>query len=226
MSKRVTVAMAMVGIGVGLILGPLLAGPADAQYTTFPPSQSVPTIIGNENIYITGLDGAIWYTSVDPGGANGNVTTGNSSSPFDIAAEDGCPLACTGFVQVSGANGLLAACATTGDTCVNIWVMFPGAGTFTSGPQAFDNSPFCTNSHNIMATGTNNAPWWTVFDAHQSGTATAMDTSCPPGNPFHNAGEDQNSTSVIGGGTGFVNQSLFNTACTFPNICVGIYKSL
>ncbi len=84
MMKKVTMAMAMVGIGVGLILGLLLARPADAT-TTKTPSESAGTFTTNRNIYILGEDGGFWYTSVDPGGGNTDVTTGNgtTANPFD-----------------------------------------------------------------------------------------------------------------------------------------------
>lgn len=199
MTKRVTVTIRMVWIGVGLVLGLLLAGPADAQ-TTLSPSLPVETSYGNQNIYIVGLDGAMWYTSMDPGGMNQHVKTGNgpTANPFDnaLTVEAGCPL-CTGFVDVMS---LMTACDATGDTCTGIWVKFPGPGSFKSPPVA-TASP-CTNSHNITAVGLSNTLWMTLFDANQFGTATSMDPGCPSGSPFWSAGEAQSSGGATG--TGFV----------------------
>lgn len=224
MSNRMTAAMAMVGIGVGLALGLFLAGPADAQYTTFPMSPPAPTAYGNENFYITGMDGGIWYTSHDPGGLNQHVKTGNDANPFDhpLAVEAGCPSGCTGFVQTSGANSLIAVCAATGNICVDKWVRVPGPGTFMSGPLVF-NSP-CPNSHNIFALGQNSAFWYTLFDGQGLATATQMDGGCASGNPFISAGEDMPTGST---GTGFVKLSGPNSlqaACIGPNICFGPWK--
>lgn len=221
MTKRVTVMIRMVWIGVGLVLGLLLAGPADAQ-TNFPPSLPVETSYGNQNIYIVGLDGAMWYTSMDPGGANMHVKTGNgpTSNPFDdaLTVEAGCPGTCTGFVDVVS---LANSCAAY--TCSGIWVKFPGSGSFISPPVAIANNPICTNSTNIIAVGADSNVWMTLFDANQFGTATSMDPNCPPGAPFSAAKENQSSGGATG--TGFVNLVSMNTACNAGGYtCVGIWK--
>lgn len=226
MSKRMTAAMAMVGIGVGLALGLFLVGPADAQYTNFPISNPAPTAYGNENWYITGMDGGIWYTSHDPGGLNGHVKTGNDANPFDSPGlvEDGCPSNCTGFAKTSSVNGLMGVCAATGNICVDKWVRVPGPGSFASGPLVF-NSP-CPNSHNIFALGQNNAFWYTLFDGQGLATPTSMDSGCAPGNPFAIAGEDPG-PGAPPTGTGFVKQvgpNSLQVACTGPNVCVGPWK--
>lgn len=211
----VAVSIALVSLAVSLLL---LAAPADAQWTNFPPSQPQPTLNGNMITYMTGLDGGIWYTVEDPGGLNKNVATGNNpNNPFDIASEAGCPNACTGVVSKTS---LATACAAVGVTCVDKWVRFPGSGSFLAGPQATNNGPLCLNSHTIKVLGQNGIYWWTLFDAHQAGTATTIDSSCPSGNPFKTAGEAQ----LGGSGIGFVNQSLFQNACSSTSsICYGIW---
>lgn len=208
----------------GLALAAFLVVPQAQAITTKAVAANAQSLNANYT-FILGEDGGVWYTvtTVDP--ANRTLRIGNANNPFNAITTNVRGL-------VSSAT-LSTNCGLSGFTCSGIFAKIPGAGAFQSNPIVVANAPYVSGAggiggvgvFNIIATGTDNNVWYTVYDnTGTGGTAggilgSSVAAGFLPNEAFTGVGESNDTGHPLAGA--------FTTSCsTLARICVGLWEKV